>query len=211
MDVKPSNVQGMTTRQYSKSWRILAEVISAITNPAVVFVASLAYIISRYADTTQEMLVWTSIGTLLLVGPGMAYMLFTWKKEHHVDIDISKREDRLVPLMLASLGTLFGSYLVFTRIENQNLFFLSIILVALMVCITIITAQWKISLHTSTFAALSTILVIFGSPYFALLYLAIGIISWARIVLRQHTIAQVAGGAVLGAIITVGLALLFGS
>lgn len=194
-----------------KQSRFIAEAVSIITNPALMFVASLAYITYHYADTAQQASLWTAIGTLLLVGPGMAYTLLTWRKKHHVDIDITKREDRIVPLMLASLGALFGSYLVFSRLDNPRLYLMSVILVALLVCITIITSQWKISLHNTTFAALTTLLVIFGSPYFAFLYLLLAGVGWARIYLKQHTVAQVVGGALLGSALTVAMALLFRS
>jgi membrane-associated phospholipid phosphatase len=155
--------------------------------------------------------VWTAIGTLLLVGPGMVYTLLTWRKEHRVDIDITKREDRIVPLMLASLGALFGSYLVFSRLNNQNLYLMSVILVALLVSITIITSQWKISLHSTTFTALTTLLVTFGSPYFAFLYLLLFFVGWARVYLKQHSLAQVTVGAALGTTLTVAMTLLFRS
>ncbi len=190
----------------------LAELISTVTNPAIVFVVSLAFITYHYADTSNEFLTWTAIGTLLLVvAPGAAYALSTWRQEKRVDFDITKREDRVVPLMLASLGALFGSYLISSRLENENLLLVSNILVAMLVSLTIITFQWKISLHCATFAALATLLLLFGSPYFALLYGALLVIGWARLYLKHHTVAQVIGGSLIGAGVTAVITLLFRS
>ncbi|MEX1051852.1 MAG: hypothetical protein WEC83_00475 [Patescibacteria group bacterium] len=194
-----------------KQFRALAELISTVTNPAIVFVVSLGFITYRYAETNQEFLTWTAIGTLLLVGPGIAYTLSTWRKEKRVDIDITKREDRIVPLMLASLGALFGGYLIATRLQNDNLLLMSNILVAMLVSLTIITSQWKISLHSATYAALTTLLTIFAAPYFAVLYVGLLAIGWARITLRQHTMAQVIGGSLIGVGITTAITLLFRS
>ena len=193
----------------AKSKAVAAEIISTITNPAIVFIASLAFIVYQFADSTQEFLTSTAIGVLLLVGPGMAYTFLTWKKEKKVDIDITNREDRLVPLMLASLGALFGGYLVSTRLHNESLLLMSNILVAMLVVITIITSQWKISLHTSTYAALVTLLAIFGSPHFVFLYLGLFVIAWARYYLKQHTKYQLLGGSLVGVFITAVVTLLF--
>ena len=198
----------MAERQY----KLLAEFISTVTNPAIVFIISLAFITSRYADTSQEFLTWTFIGALLLViGPGLVYAVLTWKKEQHIDLDITEREDRVIPLMLASLGALFGGYLISTRLDNENLLLVSNILVAMLVALTILTFQWKVSLHTATFAALSTLLLIFITPYFALLYLALFAIGWARLYLKKHTIAQAVGGSLVGVAITTAIALIFRS
>lgn len=194
-----------------KQRKALAELVSTVTNPAIVFIVSLGFITYRYADTTNEFLTWTAIGTVLLVGPGIAYTLGTWRKEKRVDIDITKREDRIVPLMLASLGALFGGYLIATRLHNDNLLLMSNILVAMLVSLTIITFQWKISLHSATYSALTTLLTIFASPYFALLYLGLLTIGWARITLKQHTLAQVIGGSIIGAGVTAAITLLFRS
>lgn len=195
----------------NKQLKVLAELVSTVTNPAIVFVVSLGFITHRYANTTNEFITWTAIGTLLLVGPGIAYTLSTWRKEQRVDIDITKREDRIVPLMLASLGALFGGYLIATRLHNDKLLLMSNILVAMLVSLTIITFQWKISLHSATYAALTTLLLVFASPYFALLYFGLLGIGWARIALKQHTLAQVVGGSMIGAGVTLVITLLFRS
>lgn len=195
-----------------KQSNALAEWISTLTNPALVFVVSLGFITYRYADTTEQFITWTVIGALLLVlGPGAAYVLATWRREERVDFDITSREDRVVPLMLASLGALVGSYLISSRLENENLLLVSNILVAMLVSLTIITFQWKISLHCATFAALTTLLLIFGTPYFALLYGVLLAIGWARLYLKHHTLAQAIGGSLIGAGVTSAIVLLFRS
>lgn len=213
---KPTTANNISTTNLmsnitEKQYKLLAEFISTASNPAVVFIISLAFITDRYASTTEEFVTWTTIGTLLLVGPGMVYTFLTWKKERRIDIDITKREDRVVPLMLASLGALFGGYLVSTRLENDSLFLMSNVLVAMLVALTILTSQWKVSLHTATYAALTTMLVLFTDYYFGLLYLGLFAIGWARLYLKQHTLPQLVGGSLIGAGITTVISLLFRS
>lgn len=202
---------GLLTVMSEQQYKLLAEFVSTATNPAVVFVISLAFITSRYAQTTEEFLSWTAIGTLLLVGPGAIYTFLIWRKDKKIDIDITKREDRVVPLMLASLGALFGGYLISSRLDNESLFLVSNILVAMLVALTILTSQWKVSLHTATYAALTTLLLIFTNWYFALLYLGLFVIGWARLYLKQHTLPQLVGGSLIGVAITTVIFLLFRS
>ena len=203
----PNSSKATMAKKHLKS---LAELISTVTNPAIVFILSLAFITNRFASTAQEFLSWTAIGAILLViGPGLVYAIFTWRKDQHIDLDITEREDRVIPLMLASLGALFGGYLISTRLENDNLFLMSNILVAMLVALTVLTFQWKVSLHTATFSALVTLLLIFITPYFALLYLGLFAISCARLYLKKHTMAQVVGGSLVGVAITMAIALIF--
>lgn len=194
-----------------KHTRLLAEAVSAISNPAIVFIASMAFISYRFADSFQELITWTAVGSLLIVGPGLIYTVGVWHKEKKIDIDITNRSDRIVPLMLASLGALFGGYLVSTRLNNDGLQIMSNVLVAMLVTLTAITFQWKISLHAATFSALTMMVAIFASPWYLLLYVGLVVVSWSRTYLGHHTHAQVIAGTIVGAIITVVMSLLFRS
>lgn len=188
-----------------------AETISVVTNPGLVMVVSLALITSFYAESTGQFWRWLGVSTALLVVPGLIYSAVTWQHEGKIDFDMTRREDRVVPLLLACLGAFIGSYFVSTRLDNPDLLLLSNTLVAMLVSLTIITTVWKISLHTSTLSALVTLLVIFRGPTFAWLYLAVLPVAWARLELKKHTQPQVVVGAIVGLIVTAVAALLFRS
>lgn len=187
-----------------------AETISFITNPVILLVVATAFVIYRYADSTREFVQWLVATIGLLVVPGMIYSIVLWVKEKKLDLDITDREDRIVPLMLATLGALIGGYLVSVRLENENLLFLSNVLVALLICLTIITFIWKISLHAATMSAMVTIIVLFSGSIFLWLYLLLLPIIWARILLKQHTPAQLIGGIMLGMGLTIIAFKIFG-
>ncbi len=71
----------------------------------------------------------------------------------------------------------------------------------------VIRSKWKISGHMCTFAAMTTIMALFNS-WFAALFLLAPIISWSRLKLKAHTIAQVVAGTALGFITPVTFSLL---
>lgn len=189
--------------------RRLAEIISNLTNPALVLVVSLAIIASRYTTSTQQLLDWTAVGLLLLVVPGFLYATISWRQEKQIDLDLTRREDRVVPLLLTTLGAVIIGYIVSDRFGNHNLRLISNILVTMLVSLTIVTLVWKISLHAATMMALVTLIIIFRGSYFAVFYLGIIPVAWARLTLKQHTVAQVLAGSIIGIITTVLVALLF--
>jgi hypothetical protein len=186
-----------------------ADAVSIISNPLLVVVASLLFISYRYTQDTQQFIRWALVAGTVLVGPAFLYIFYTWYKERRVDIDITRREDRIVPLMLVTLGAVFGSFVVSSRGYHQDLVLISYVLAAMLVSLTVVTVVWKISLHISTLAAFVTLLVVFGGSTFLGLYLMLIPVAWARILLRQHTYAQVVGGGLLGAAITYVASLLF--
>jgi membrane-associated phospholipid phosphatase len=60
---------------------------------------------------------------------------------------------------------------------------------------------WKISPHPRTFPGALTFLVLAFGPSFALLYLLVLPIAWARVDLGGHSLAQAGTGALLGVVI----------
>lgn len=188
----------------------LAELISFVTNPVILLVVVTSFVIYRYADNLTEFVQWLVAAIGLLVIPGMLYSIVIWAKERKLDIDITDREDRIVPLMLSTLGALIGGYLVSARLENSNLLFMSNVLVAYLICLTIITFIWKISLHAATMTAMVTILVLFSGPIFLWFYLFLLPIIWARLTLKQHTVAQLGAGILLGVSVTLIAYKIFG-
>jgi membrane-associated phospholipid phosphatase len=63
-----------------------------------------------------------------------------------------------------------------------------------------ITTVWKISIHCAVASGSVTILALLFGPWLAPAYLLVALTAWSRIVLKDHTIAQVVAGSVLGAV-----------
>ena len=65
----------------------------------------------------------------------------------------------------------------------------------------LVTLAWKISIHTAVVAGAVVILVLVFGPLLLLLVPLVGLVSWARVELSDHSPAQVAAGAGLGALV----------
>ena len=78
---------------------------------------------------------------------------------------------------------------------------------AIYMCINL---WWKISLHAAFVAASVTVLVILYGWMAAIAVVLVPLMSWARIELKQHSLAQVAAGTLLAALIVVVVFCFFG-
>lgn len=196
---------------FSKSSKehLWAELVSFVTHPAIIMFVAIGIISFHYAGDTDRFWKWWTIGSFLLLGPGFLLSAYTWMRAKDIDIDITNRQDRLIPLLLATMGAVVGSFLISSRLNNNNMLLLSYVLAAMLIALTLITSVWKISLHAATLTALVTLLVYLNGPQFAWFYLLIIPIAWARTVLRQHTKAQLLGGVLVGLFVTIGATLVF--
>ena len=62
-----------------------------------------------------------------------------------------------------------------------------------------ITTVWKISIHCAVASGSVTILTLLFGPWLAPAYLLVALTAWSRVVVKDHTTAQVIAGSVLGA------------
>jgi membrane-associated phospholipid phosphatase len=66
-----------------------------------------------------------------------------------------------------------------------------------------ITAVWKISIHCAVASGSVTILALLLGPWVAPAYLLVALTAWSRVLLKDHTTAQVVAGSLLGALAAV--------
>ena len=129
-------------------------------------------------------------------------------------IELGQRERRMVPYVISILCYFVCVYIM----ESMHIphFMSSILIVALMIQIfcSIVNVWWKISTHTAAIGGVEGAVVafamIFGfNPGFwiCVVLLVAGMLGTCRMVLRQHSLAQVVAGFLLGC--GVGFMILF--
>lgn len=180
----------------------LAKTVSLLTNPALVVSVSVVTVVGRYTDSFEKFWQGSVIGIGLLVLPGIIYSVYIWRKEGAVDLDLTERHDRIVPLMLSTLGAVIGSFLVQSKLQNATFTEMSYILVTMLAALTVVTTVWKISLHAATIAGLTSLLVVYQGNWFVLGYLVLIPVVWSRLQLKQHSPNQLIAGTILGAGLT---------
>lgn len=145
---------------------------------------------------------WAALTVLIVTGIPLAYLLVGRKRGWVSDLEMTRREERprfiLISLGsdLLSLAVLFlGNGPQFLRLLVLTYFFLAVIVFS-------ISSFWKISMHMVGVSGFSTALVFVFGPPALFAFISLPLVAWARLRRRKHDLAQLAAGALVGALVT---------
>ena len=157
----------------------IATIISHIFNPFFVLIP--IFIILTY-QSPHGMLAFICMALVPLV-----FYFGAWKTKYISDLFITDRRER--PKMLWPLVVLEASGILIFQLWN------GLPILAAIIGFAIITHFWKISGHAMAAALVTgTIVATYGWSYWPVL-LIVPVVAWARVVRRDHTLAQVVAGA----------------
>ena len=115
------------------------------------------------------------------------------------DRNVGDRRARLVVLSFITASVATGLILlVALGAPPQLTGYFGCMLVSIAV-LAAITTVWKISIHCAVASGSVTILALFYGPWLLAAYTLVALTGWSRVVLKDHTTAQVVAGSVLGA------------
>jgi len=188
--------------------------LSQITSPFVVGLALFGFVALSTATTVAEGLVWLAVIGAGLLAP-FGYIWWGVKSRRWGDIHVSRRSQRLVPLLisLVALGGILAGLL--TLHASRPLVAVLVAVIIEFALATLITqvARYKISLHVDSAAGAVTVLCLLTSPGFlALVPLValVALVAWARWKMEAHSPIQALSGAMLAVIVVIITFWLFG-
>ncbi len=188
----------------------IANLTSNILNPFLVSLIIILLLSFKSTSSTPDALKWSLISVALSVLPVFLVITYLVRNGKLDGIFIRVRGQRSKIYWLAgacaSLGCVTLHYLGAPLILVAT-FVAGLSAIVIFMCINFL---WKISLHTAFIAGSVTVLVILYGWIAAVTVLLIPLMSWARIELKHHSLAQVAAGALLAALIVVVVFYLFG-
>jgi PAP2 superfamily len=128
-----------------------------------------------------------------------AFISFGIRRGRWEDRNVGARGPRLVVLAFITASVAAGLILLAVLGAPALLTGYLGFMLASVAALAAITVVWKISIHCAVAAGSVTILaLLYGPPVLAAFLLA-GLLGWARVAVRDHTVPQVIAGSVLGA------------
>lgn len=164
------------------AWRRVASVFSNLVDPLLLL---------------PLILIWVIRGNLILlivdiVMPGIA-LLYFMRERHFKDWDIRRRQQRVPLLLIFWLCQIAG--IILARLLNLQQIYSYLLLIGLVFGIFLgVSLKWKISLHTGINSLFALLLMSLG---FYGWWVVVILVGWARVVDKDHTIAQAVAGALV--------------
>lgn len=185
----------------------LARLVTEAMSPVVLIVFVTLIVAVHSAGLVRGMTL-GSVAIFFAGGLPYGLVLIGVRRGQLTDHHVSRREQR--PLMMAiALASVAVGLLVLRWLDAPRaLFALMAAMVAGLVVALAITSYWKISIHAAAAAGTVASLVMLVSVWWLLLVPFVVLTGWARVVIRDHTPAQVSVGAVVGAVVAAGVLLL---
>jgi membrane-associated phospholipid phosphatase len=129
----------------------------------------------------------------LSIGP-LIYILIGVRRGKLSDLYVSRRSERAGPFLFGIISVTIGWLVLALMNGPKNLQTVLIITAVSGILMLLITLRWKISIHASSLGGAATILTALYGAVMLPLFVLLALVSWSRVALRRHTIAQVVAG-----------------
>ena len=180
----------------------LARVVTEVLSPAVIVVAlPLAVAWQATGYRVAPTLGWGLLVALFYSVIPMVIMVRGARRGRWDGHWVRERERRMVPFLLCLVSTTVGLVIMLVGGAPQAVIALSWSMIATLVVVLAITRWWKVSVHaTVAGGAVATVVLLYG-PWYLLLIAGVALVAWSRVMVEDHTAAQVVVGALLGPIV----------
>ncbi len=151
---------------------------------------------------------WSSVGVFFItcLVPALTVLLLL-RSGRISDVSISDRRQRPFPFMVGVVCYIIAA--IFLAVLNAPRWLVCFFIAATLVAVVelIVSLRWKISAHAGAAGGLLGFVwwlcarhALIGDPFITLsaTILMVGVVCWARMLMRHHTFGQVCAGAALG-------------
>lgn len=180
--------------------KIVAQCISFVLGPFV-WIPTLLIIFILHTNLPQSQIhLLLPLLLMLQVGIPLLYLLYAYTSKKISDLDLSKREERIIPIVIMFIS-LFISLLVVKSFNSTSLYRLYLFSILVLAVNGLITVFWKISFHMAINVIGSLLINFLFNWQFPLVYITIPLVYWSRLKLKRHTHAQLLAACILNGII----------
>jgi len=145
---------------------------------------------------------WSSLALLFADGVPLAYLTLGRRLGWVSGFDMPRRQERAPFITVNLIGNGLGYLLLRALGAPDALAALLLVYVGMGATMLTISTFWKISLHAGGVGGFAAVLTWLFGPAWALTFLAVPLVGWARVYRRRHSWAQVVAGGIVGAVVT---------
>lgn len=179
----------------------LARFVAGALTPANVVLALTAYVVVRHAHGPAEAVRWWLVVAVLVVGVPYALLFWALRTGRVGDRQVVRRSQR--PWLLGLVAVCVAGAVAWLWLGGAPRALSAVVtaLLAGVVVVAVLTLRWKISAHTATYAAATTVLAFEQPAVAAVAAVGIPLVGWARVRAGRHSTGQVLAGASVGIVV----------
>jgi len=188
----------------------IARYISNILAPVTISGPLVVLVALYHTVNLMSALVYACVTLFFLSFGPLVYILLGVRLGKLSDIGLTQRAERTGPFLFSIASISLGLAILIYIHGPKNLETVLICTGVSAVILMVTTLRWKISVHASSLAGAATMLTALYGIIVLPTFLLLVIVSWSRVVLRRHTVAQVVVGSLVGIALTTIIIILRG-
>jgi membrane-associated phospholipid phosphatase len=179
-----------------------AALVTEALSPAVVVVAlPLAVAWHATGHSIGATLGWGLLVAVFYSALPMAFVVRGARRGRWDGHWVRDREHRTLPLLMCLLSALAGMALMVWLSAPAPVVALAWAMITTLVACLVITRWWKVSVHATVAGGAVAMVTFLYGPWLLLLVPLVALVCWSRVVVEDHTVAQVVTGALLGPLV----------
>lgn len=196
----------MNSRKMISAARVMSEIFNPFYLPVVAVIALFTFSYLCLLPLLYKLTVLAIVYILTAVVPTVLIRMYQ-KHEKWTAVELYDRQKRVIPYVI-SIACYVACYYLMGLLRIPH-FMGSLVVAALVIQIVcaVVNIGWKISTHTAAIGGMVGAVAAFGgiigfNPVWWLcgIILLGGLVGTSRMLLRQHSLGQVAGGFAVGAV-----------
>lgn len=195
----------MTVLSRSPARLRLAHALTEIFAPIVLIVGLLLVVAVDSASNWMQGLIFGSVAAFFAGLLPYAILLLGVRRGHLGDRHLTSLKQRPGMMVIGLVSVTVGLAITRWLGAPRELLVLVLAMSAGVAVALMVSLFWKISIHAACTAGTVAILVVVFGPALILGVSVVAAVAWARVILRDHTVAQVVTGAAVGALVAAGV------
>ncbi|PCG82283.1 hypothetical protein CIB93_30710 [Streptomyces sp. WZ.A104] len=147
---------------------------------------------------------WGLLGCLFAAVIPVAFIKYGIRRGRWADRHVGQRQQRIIVMIFIIASVATGITLMWAFGAPQPMIALIAAMLTTLAALLAVTPAWKISVHAAVSSGSVAMLALAYGPFALAGYALVALVGWSRVALKDHTVAQVLAGTLVGAVVAAG-------